>query len=363
MRVALRTEAQLITYMIKKFVIMKKFLFSFLAFILLLNVNAQDVFHPTGKVQGKIYFNYHLSLNNSTTQASAFEIKRAYFGYNYAFSKNLSTSITLDVGKNSSGSAYTYYLKKASLDWKLASSLKLSIGLIGMQEFNNQESFWGYRYVYKSFMDEHGFGSSADLGVNAHLTFLKNKLNFNVFVANGEGYKSLQDNYGKFKVGGNVIIKPVKDLEFKFYYDTKGFAHSVNGAVVDASSVSVYAFFLGYRIKSKFRIGAEYDVMLNGEKYSQEASGHNLNGLSFYGIYTVNKKIELFGRYDNMISNILANAANPWNYGKDGNAIIFGCQYSPVKGVKMALNYQGWTYTDPNVTSQSLAYLNFQYKF
>jgi len=342
---------------------MKKFLVFSTVFFLMLNANSQDVFHPKGKVRGKVYFNYHLNLNNRIPQTSAFSIKRAYFGYNYAFSKNLTTTIMLDVGKNSGGSAFTYYLKKASFDWKLTSALKLSIGLIGMQEFNHQENFWGYRYIYKSYMDEHGFGSSADLGVNAHLNFLKNKLNFNIFIANGEGYKHLQDNYGKYKVGGNVIIKPVKNLEFKFYYDTKSFAYTRNESVIDTSSVSVYAFFLGYKIKSKFRIGAEYDVMLNGEKYLQAASGHNLNGLSFYGTYIINKKLEIFGRYDNLVSNKLANASNPWNYDKDGNAIIFGCQYSPVKGVKMALNYQGWTYTASNVTSQSLGYLNFQYKF
>jgi len=342
---------------------MKRILLFLVAFFLLLDANAQDVFHPKGKVQGKVYFNYHFNLNDRTTQTSAFDIKRAYFGYNYAFSKNLSTTITLDVGKNSSGSAYTYYLKKASLDWKLNPVLKLSIGLIGMQAFNTQESFWGYRYVYKSFMDEHGFATSADLGVNARLTFLKNKLNFNLFVANGEGYKHLQDNYGRFKIGGNVIVKPVKNLEIKFYYDNKGFAQSIHGTVVDTSSISVYAFFIGYRIKSKFRIGAEYDALVNGTNYNNEASGHNLNGLSFYGIYTLNRKFEFFGRYDNMISNKLAYGQNPWNYNNDGRAWIFGCQYSITNGVEMALDYQGWNYTETNRTNQSLLYLNFQYKF
>jgi len=98
---------------------MKKILFFSVAFFLLLNANAQDVFHPNGKVQAKVYFNYHYSLNNSTTQSGAFSIKRAYFGYKYFFSKKLSTTVTLDVGQNSGGSAFTYYLKKASLDWKL----------------------------------------------------------------------------------------------------------------------------------------------------------------------------------------------------------------------------------------------------
>lgn len=343
---------------------MKKILFFSVAFFLLLNANAQDIFQPNGKVQAKVYFNYHYNLNKSATQPGSFNIKRAYFGYKYFFSKKLSTTVTLDIGQNSGGSAFTYYLKKASLDWKLTPALKLSMGLIGMQEFNHQESFWSYRYLYKSFMDEHGYGSSADLGVNTHLTFLKNKLNFNIFIANGEGYKHLQDNYGKYKVGGNVIVKLVKNLEFKFYYDTKGFAYKRNdGVIVDTSSVSVYAFFLGYRIKSKFRIGAEYNVLLNGEKYTHAASGHSLKGVSFYSTYAFSKRFELFGRYDNLASNKIANAISPWNYNKDGSAIIFGGQYSPVKGVKMALNYQGWIFSDSNITSQSFIYMNFEYKF
>jgi len=156
----------------------------------------------------------------------------------------------------------------------------------------------------------------------------------------------------------------VKNLEFKFYYDTKGFAYKrSDGVIVDTSSVSVYAFFLGYRIKSKFRIGAEYNVLLNGEKYTHAASGHSLKGVSFYSTYTFSKRFEVFGRYDNLASNKIANAINPWNYNKDGSAVIFGTQYSPVKGVKIALNYQGWIFSDPSATSKSFIYMNFQYKF
>jgi len=42
--------------------------------------------------------------------------------------------------------------------------------------------------------------------------------------------------------------------------------------------------------------------------------------------------------------------------------ILFGLQYSPVKGVKTALNFRTWMHADSDVDPSSQIYLNFEYK-
>jgi len=338
----------------------------FFSVILFLAAHAQvksKDFVPSGKFSAKVFWNYHYDMTVGATKTSAFEINRSYLGYKYAFSKNISAKITLDVGKNDAGSAYTAYLKAAQLDWKVASGLKLSFGLIGLKQFNDQEHFWGYRYMYKSFMDEHGFGSSADLGVNAEIKLAK-KVKVNLLVINGEGYKKIQDVNGLHRVGANIVAEPAKGLILKAYYDYMPNKYTNNNNVItDTASISNLSFFAGYKLNHTFRIGAEYNVLYNGAKYTSPAQDHNQAGFSIYSTYAFSKKFEIFARYDQLASNTLQGQLSEWNYSKDGSLILAGIQYSPVKGVKTALNFRTWSYKDPAKNNNSLIYVNFEYTY
>lgn len=326
--------------------------------------NKADEFKPSGKANAKVFWNYHYDMTSGETQESSFEIKRAYFGYKYNISKAFTASVTFDVGKNEGGSDYTAYLKKAQLEWKPSSQVKLSMGMIGLVQFSDQEKFWGYRYFMKSFQDQYGFGSSADLGIKANFK-LSDILSANFFIINGEGYKKVQDDFGQQKVGGNLVLKLKNGLMAKVYYDSNSFKFDKMGdgsVIADTTSISTIATFVGYKA-DKFRIGAEFNQMFNGKKYSKPAEDQDLFGYSAYATYIINKKLEVFGRFDHLESNTLTGAATPWNYSKDGDAIICGIQYAPVKGVKMALNYQGWNFDNSDKSTESILFLNFEYKF
>ncbi len=324
----------------------------FLLSITAFSQNSNEEFKPSGDVQFKVFWNYHTDLSENTTQNSAFELKRAYLGYQYAFSDAIAAKVTLDVGDNSEGSAYTAYLKTAQLDWKVASSVKLSMGLIGMKQFNDQEKFWGYRYIFKSFQDQNGYGSSADLGINAEFK-LSNNLKANFLIANGEGYKKLQDEDGKHKIGGSLIFTPVKGLTTKIYADSQ--------PSIDADAITTLSLFAGYKA-SNWRFGAEYNKLNNGKKYSSPAQDHDLDGLSFYSTYQINNKVEIFGRFDQLSSNTLSGESEAWNLSKDGSQIIGGVQYVPVKGLSFSLNYQGFSFDNTSLDTKSLVFLNAEFK-
>jgi opacity protein-like surface antigen len=336
-----------------------KFTLLFTAFSMI--AIAQDTEeNPKGTVTGKIFFNYHIDATEDTEQGSAFELTRAYLGYKYKFNDKFTATVLLDAGKNSAGSAQTVFIKNAKLDYKANSNITLSAGVIGMKQYNDQEKFWGYRYLYKALADEYEFGTSADLGFIAAFK-ISNALKFDFIVVNGEGYKELQDVSGKTRIGANLVYTPGNNWILKAYYET------MNGIDIDdetkETTVNNIALFAGYKLNDKFRIGAEYNYMQNGETYKSPAQDKDLQGLSFYSAYNINKKWNVFGRYDQLSSNSLSGEPEDWNFSNDGNTIIAGVEFKPTGGVNTSVNYRYTNFEDSSNNNASLIYFNLEFYF
>ena len=124
-----------------------------LILILAFSVNYSQVeFKQNGSLHFKIFWNYHNDFTKEITKKSAFELKRVYLGYKHNFSKDISTKVTYDIGANSSGSAYTAYVKIAQLDWELSPKLKLSMGLIGNKQFIKHFYIYVKLFFYLNFL-------------------------------------------------------------------------------------------------------------------------------------------------------------------------------------------------------------------
>ena len=80
-------------------------------------------------------FNHDLSGEEIENGFKEFEVKRAYLGYAHQIDDNFSTKVTFDVGKNDGGSAYTAFLKIASLTWKANDRTTINIGMTGTKNF------------------------------------------------------------------------------------------------------------------------------------------------------------------------------------------------------------------------------------
>lgn len=305
-----------------------------------------EEFVPSGKPSVKIFTNGHSTFIDGEN-TSAFEIQRAYFGYGYSFSKEFSTKITLDVGDPGVGKLQmTAYLKNALLEYNKG-NLKVDFGLIGTYGFKLQEKHWGNRYIYKSFQDEYKFGPSADLGASMAYKF-SDFISADAMILNGEGYKNLQSD-DTYKGALGVTITPVKNLNLRAYYDVMS---------ADVAQQTI-ALFVGYK-SDKFKIGAEYNM----QKNHGLVEGQDLNGVSIYSTVTASKKINFFGRFDNLTSvNGKDINGNYWNIAKDGQAYIFGIEYKPVKGVKISPNFQGWSPRESSAAFESSAYLNLEISF
>lgn len=310
-----------------------------------LTLLAQDKkeFKPSGKVFVKIFTNFHTGIGKNNDN-QGFELDRSYFGYKYSFAKNLTGTVTFDIGNPSNNSKLerTAYVKNAMLNWK-ENNLSVDFGLIGTKAFKMQEDFWGYRYLYKSFQDDNKYNTSADMGISVTYTITKG-LSADVSMTNGEGYKNLQ-NDNKYRYGAGLTYS-ISGLTLRAYADM------LDKVEETKESQKTIALFAGYKIKA-FSIGAEYNMMSN-YKYNKD---NNMNGISIYSTYKANDKIKLFGRFDKLSSK------DNWNISKDGSTIIAGFEYSPIKNLKVSPNVRMWNPKKDGLDNSTFAYLSLQIAF
>jgi hypothetical protein len=216
---------------------------------------------PVGTFYGKIFadWNYDVTQNTTNTEKSLFELSRVYMGYNYKFNNNFTTDALLDVTRvdpvttvtttttkvDTTGvvklpatanqtiqkttvvsglstgvyDGYMAYLKTAYVAWNgILPATTLVFGQLPYFAFDVQESFWGHRYIYKSFMDNQSWASSADLGAVVKVAPI-DMLKLTGGITNGEGYKANQDKFGDYKVAGAVQLNPLKELTLYVYGD------------------------------------------------------------------------------------------------------------------------------------------------
>jgi hypothetical protein len=305
----------------------------------------ENDFEPTGEVFGKIFSNFNTTLEGPDQQ-TAFEIKRAYLGYEYMISEEFSAEVKIDIGSPNDASEHSLlrrfgYFKTAAVFYHPANNIEITFGLQDATQFKLQDKFWKRRYINKSLMGQYKFGPSADIGVKAAWT--SNIIDIDVALFNGEGYSSLQ-NDNTFKGALGITTRPADGLIIRVYGD-------LSSKSVNQKTASLFA---GYDQK-KFSIGGEYAWHFN----RNFNDNHNLYGFSFLGDVLVLPKTWLFGRFDQTDSNILDDESVPWNLPLDETAITAGIEHRPIKAIKIAANYQDHY----PVEKKSAFYINIQASF
>lgn len=303
-----------------------------------------DDFKPHGKPLALIFTNLNTGFSNGEN-TKAFEITRAYLGYEYNFSPEWYAKLVFDVGDPKAGGLQmTAYLKNAYVQYR-KSKLEIAFGMISTTQFKVSEKIWGYRYIEKSYQDAYKFNASADLGVNFDYT-ITDFISADFSVINGEGYKLVEtDNF--LRPGFGVTINPVKTVTGRIFADTYG---------QDVKQQSL-ATFLAYTGK-KFVVAGEY----NYQKNHKRVEGQDLYGTSLFATFQPKRNVKIFGRFDDLKSKPLAGETEPWQLSKDGQLLMAGLELSPVKGVKIAPNFRYWNPADESPAT-SYFYLNLELKY
>lgn len=302
-------------------------------------------FQPGGKPLALIFTNFHTTFIENNT-LPAFEITRAYLGYEYDFSPLWYGKVVLDVGNPGVGKhQIAAFLKNAYFEYT-KSRFSASFGMISTTQFKVSEKIWGNRYIEKSFQDAYAFNSSADIGFNIDYQFA-DFISADFSVINGEGYKKIQGD-SLLRPGAGITLNPVKKLTARLFAD-------YNGKDVKQQSLATFLAYTGKKLVA----GAEYNYQWNTDM----AEGHDMYGTSLYLIYKSSDKLKIFGRYDDLNSSTLPGEDQPWQVNNDGRLFMAGLEYSPLKGVKLAPNYRIWSPENETQPNENSVYLNCEVKF
>lgn len=307
-------------------------------------------FKPYGKPSGLIFANFHQGISSEASNASAFELVRAYLEYKHFLSSEFSARITLDVGSPDDISPYSRIRRYAYFKYAYGEyakeKLKVQFGLISTLQFKLQEELWERRYLKKAFADEFKLGPSADLGASVVYDFHPS-LKADLTMMNGEGYTRLQmDDAFKYALG--ITYSYRKQFINRFYMD-----YMKNGI-----AQSTYTWVTSYTHKNNLNLVFEYNHQFNNNL----SEGKELYGYSLYGKYNLTSTYQIFTRYDILKSNSMAEGENPWNLVEDGSMLIAGIQFVPVKGIKIALNYQDWVPLAANMSTKSFLFLDMEFR-
>ena len=288
-----------------------------------------EVFKPGGKPEARVFTSFSTTFSDGMNH-TRFDLGRAYFGYSYNFSKNLSGRIVYDVADPSVGKLkFTGMLKFGYLRYQ-AGKLAVTGGMIPLPEYDYGDKKWGYRYVYKPSHDEYGFGVAADLGISVSYN-IATWITVDATLMNGEGYK-LNEADSTLKAAAGIILLPVENLSLRAYFDKMG---------KTGNNQQTLELIVAYENKS-INVSGAY----NYQKNHSMKNGHDYHAFSVNGTFLVNKSIKVYGRIDNVTSATVANNEDPWNLSKDGQLFLAGIEFALAPGVNISPNFQGWKPAD-----------------
>jgi hypothetical protein len=305
-----------------------------------------DDFKPSGKFFGLLYANYHSTFSDGSN-FSAFEITRSYFGYDFSFSKEITSRIMYDGTTEviNGKTIYSGYLRNAYLQYD-NKKFMIQGGLIGSEQISMMEKIWGYRFVTKPPIDYSGMIHAADLGL-ATKVYAAEFLTLDLSVTNGRGFKDLASN-GTYKMSAGFTLTPAENMIVRGFYDMMGPSGRMQ------RTASILAAWMG----PKFNAGAEYFRQDN----AYMAEGQDYSGISLFTRVPVSEKVRIFARFDH-ISSVFRETSDPWNLSRDGSYIFAGLDFSPVRNVRISPNFTGYLPTESTYNNISTIGLNIEAKF
>lgn len=336
---------------------MKKiYIFTVLALLFSLSTYSQNktTVEKGGKLWGYVFGDYYFKASGDSAGGSsqyagypnsyqAFEIRRAYLGYDYTFNEKFTSQFLLEGNdKILTSTRLGVFIKTAFVEWKAFEQVSFAIGLVPTPTWSwaLNEKAWNYRSVEKTIIDMRGLGNASDLGVSARGKFDKaGNYGFGLMIGNGNGQKPEFNKFKKYY--GTLFAKPVKGLQLELYGD-----YEPN---YDEKNKTTIRGFAGYTF-DKFNFGVEVF-----QQTHKNAGGTDIDAVPFgvsgwvWGnlLGRENKPIlNVFARYDMFDPNSKNDST-----GYKENFISIGLDYMPIENVHFMPNVWVNSYSAKNSTA------------
>jgi len=316
-----------------------------------------DDFKPSGNVYGYLFGDYYMkshadSLNRGGGNVQyrgvpknfdAFQIRRAYLGYDFNISKQFSTSVLLadeagpsitNTGTNLDASgSNSMYVKFAYVKWSnIFKNSSLILGQYVTSSFataNQTEMLMGYRFDERTLLDMHGNDQASDLGLSlqgnvwtqqqAKDTLKPTLLGYVAQVGNGSSAKPETDKFKKVRV--NLFLSTMQQrVIIGIYGDYNPLKLNHSNFKHEDQSTSTMKLYAHYK-SEWFKIGAEIfqQTNMNGDIIAKNSAGNRdtVNGMQqgisvFASGRLINHTLNIFVRLDMYNPDSKFNASNSY---------------------------------------------------
>ena len=303
---------------------------------------------------------------NMSEGTNAFDIRRAYLGYDYNISEKFSTEFLLSHEGNNTDSKgnRTVFVKGANVRWKkIFYNSDLVIGQMPTPTWSLlTEKIWGYRSVEKTITDMRRLASSSDLGIALQGKFdSKENFGYNILAANGAGTKLETDRFKKFY--GDVWAK---FRNKKIILDLYGDYERTQLSPFHKSKTTAKFFFAYQTEKITTGIEAYQQIQENNAVFAEFVPSTKIDtinsiavGVSLFIRGTILKdKLNFFSRFDMYDPDVKFNYQGSYSgsysaYNKE-NFFTTGLDYAPIKNVHIIPNIWYCLYMYRNKSTSGL---------
>jgi len=323
---------------------------------------------------------------------NAFEIRRAYLGYNYNINSKFAAYVLMEYqGDYDVNANRTLYLKTFFFKWKnIFKGTDLKIGQQTTNSFANpynSEALMGYRAIDKTIVDMHGVDGATDMGIMLDGKLLTHKCADSTQLPTIIGYSAMMgNNSANTPVPGftnaGTATNTTTDVDKKYRFNV--YCNTLNGAltiglytdyinygnipyakssVVRQSAQQTIKAYAAYNTK-RFGLGTEWftQSLTNGEtKVYTPGNGTNdttsavQTGISVFAHGTlIQKKLNVFARYDmytpdanysyNKNETFTSRFTNIGGVSWKETFMSFGFDYSPTDDKKVHFMPNVWIY-------------------
>ncbi len=328
---------------------------SILASLVFSGVCRADELKPEVKISGLAFGQGVFFMGNSESDAgsnlgsfSSFDIPRVYLNTEAKLDDRITAFVQLEANKisvdqwSSAAVDKTPYIKQANIKIKdIYPGATLSLGQIPMPWRGLEEGIWKHRFVSKVSEDIEGFTNAVDRGVGLKGKCMEDKVEYDVLIVNGEGANNETNKYKDFI--GRVSFAPgnVSGLKLHLY------GHK--GDYDDGKLRNRTIFGVSYESE-------KWNGMLTYYGGNDKAKG--VRGISLHGVFNLDEKKWVFGRYDN------------WDPDKDAaddksTRFILGVGHKIANSVRGALSFQSLSREKETATKKdrNALYYSLEVKF
>lgn len=280
-----------------------------------------------GALQGKVFFDLQKGLSDSNEDILTYRFRRLYLGYDMELGEYMRGRFLVDAGQDRAGGHFLF-VKHAYAEWMSGKNFTLKVGQQGTILFGDIEGVWGYRSISKTFQDNSGVRSSADMGISGTYT-PSSLIRVRAMMSNGNGYKSKDDDaYGKScEVQG--LINPMDGLIISAFYGMNGFDPDDDPDTDNNENSSTTDLTVGYTTQT-FAAGGSYTMQTNhGSRLGSDGSG--IWGFARYKM--ADSPVGFLVRFDRWDPDTSVDD-NTETY------MIAGLDYSGIDGIHIIPNFQ-----------------------